>query len=455
MRREHVLTVFLILLICGLLVLPVAGQENKVRPVPKELDEAAVAETHGRDAGKRTRGEDLEIRAYRVADLLIATPSYPYTGQDLPTIRRQDANLGFFGGMGGMGRGGGMFGGMGGGMGGMGMGGMGTGTQGAESPQGGGVGAGGGGTGIGKGGWGPFRGSDDSPLFNSPDGLIEAITMMVDPESWADVGGEGSLEPFGGLLLVRQTPENHEKIDELLETIRSEGTTAQTVVVEARWLLLDADQRDELLHGEEAAKPDGRSPLTVDPAACERLSREMPGYRGRITCFSGQTVHLVSGTRRSVVTGAIPVVGSGIGYQPQTATPNVGVLLQVTPSLLPGMDAAILDVQSTVTGWEEPERVQVVGSNFPATQKLDPASQELVNEPGAASLTVDRVTIPAQELAATLRVPLDEPVLVGGLTLGPDEMEPSEPNEGNRKQLYLVVRVSAAEEERSDQSHGS
>jgi len=305
------------------------------------------------------------------------------------------------------------------------------------------------------GGRSPFRRTQwgsRSPLFNSPNDLIEAITVIIGPESWSDVGGPGSLTFFGGLLLVSQTPENHEKIDELLETIREEGATAQTVVVEARWLLLDDAGLDELLgkdNGQDTPEPRAKSPLTVDAAACDRLSRERPGHRGRIACFSGQTVHLVSGSRRNVVIGAIPVVGSGIGYQPQTATPNAGVLLEVTPSLLPGTDVAILDIQSTVTGWVEPEPIPVVGSSFPSTQKLDPASQELAYEPGgAASLTLDRVNIPAQQLATALRVPLGKPVLVGGLTQEPTEAEPAESEEagaGSRQQLYLVVEVSAAE----------
>jgi len=291
----------------------------------------------------------------------------------------------------------------------------------------------------------PFGQLKDSPLFNSPDSLIQAITKIVAPETWEQAGGAASVAAFGGLLLISQTPQNHEKIDDLLKTIRSEGATAQTVVVEASWLLLDANQLRELL-GQDAAKPGGRSPLTIDPAAYDRLSREVPGYCGRITCFSGQTVHLVSGNRRSVVMGAIPVVGSGIGYQPIMSIPNAGVVLQVTPSLLPGNDAAILDVRSTVTGWVEPEPIPFAGSDSPATERLDPASQELVREPGGAStVTLDRLDFPAQQLATTLRVPLDRPVVVGGLTHDPTETAPPDQKGADRKVLYLVVQVSAVE----------
>ena len=43
---------------------------------------------------------------------------------------------------------------------------------------------------------------------------------------------------------------------------------------------------------------------------------------------------------------------------------------------------------------------------------------------------------------------------IGGLTLDPAEIESAEPGEANHRQLYLVVRVGAAEEERSDRPDG-
>jgi hypothetical protein len=408
MKRANLLLALLLPGICWLPLHPAAGQD----------------------------GDDLELRAYPYADLLIAAPSYPYD-EGLPTVGRQGAmSFGWGGMMGGMGMGG-----M--GMGGMGMGGMQPATSEGSSE------AGEGGTAAGERSRYVFGSVEGSRLFNSPEGLIQAIMKVVAPETWEEVGGAASVAAFGGLLLVNQTPENHEKLDGFFETIRAEGATARTVVVEARWLLLDASGLDELL-GRDAAKPGENGPLTVDPGVCDRLSREVPGYRGRITCFSGQTVHLASGNRLNVVISAIPVAGSGVGYQPVLSVVNAGVLLQVTPSLLPGTDAAILDVQSTVTGPVEPEPIPFVGSDFPAIEKVDPLSRESIREPGgSATVTLDRLDIPTQQLATALRVPLDKPVLVGGLTLDPTETEADQPDR-ERKVLYLVVRLTAAEGQGSD-----
>ncbi|MBP89684.1 MAG: hypothetical protein CMJ64_23745 [Planctomycetaceae bacterium] len=39
----------------------------------------------------------------------------------------------------------------------------------------------------------------------SLDDLVEAITTTISPESWSDVGGEGSVSTIGSSLLISQT----------------------------------------------------------------------------------------------------------------------------------------------------------------------------------------------------------------------------------------------------------
>jgi hypothetical protein len=458
MKRTSLFWLLALLAIGCLAARPASGQESKEKDGAAAVAEEAGAAEHAEDARGREEDEDeydeyeaCEIRAYRVADLLIPALDYPYGG-GLPTLGPQGSQSLLFGGMGSDGRMGA------GGWGSMGMGGSGVGggmfQVRADDPTGGSRGGMGGVGGMAMGGsresGGQPGGSFESrpPLFRNVEDLIETIKTIVDPDSWDDVGGPGSITYFGGLLLIRQLPENHEEIDDLLETIRSQGGTAQTAIVDAHWLLLDSAELAQLVPPNPSL-PRGTSRLTVDPAALDKLAGQVPGYRGRLTCFSGQTVHLASGSRRALVTSAIPVVGSGVGYQPVLAVPNVGVVLQVTPSLLPGTEAAILDVQSTVTGWKEPEQLPFVGGDSPPTAKLEgrTGSQTLTQEPGgSASVTIDRADIPTHQLAATLRVPLGEPVLVGGLTLQPTESEPDAAADKERKQLYLIVRVGAAAE---------
>ncbi|NQT13929.1 MAG: hypothetical protein HQ582_14340 [Planctomycetes bacterium] len=450
MRREQWFFGLALLIILAWSGRLAAAEQRAATP---HSDKQAQSQGVKPDRADELESDDIVIRAYPVADIVTPTTDYPYPGNALPTIGRQVTLNSLFqgasrgggsgmrgmGGMGGMGYGGGMFSVQ------QHMGGGGqpqteaqAGGRGSVSPRSGQGGSGGGG-----------------PSPSNVDELIRAIVTLADPESWSDVGGPGDIAYFGGLLLVLQTPATHKIIEEFLEMIRSEGATARTAIVDAHWLLLESAQLTELL-GVDSASHDGRSRLPIDPAALEKLAQEVPGYRGRITCFSGQTVHVASGSRRSVVVGAIPVVGSAPAYQPIMAVPNLGIILEVTPSLLPGADEAILDVYSTVTKWDEPDPPIQIGSRFPAGQQPVGMAGETVETPGGtASVTVDRINIPTQQLATTLRVPLGKPVLVGGLTLDPAKIESAEPGEANHRQLYLVVRVSAAEEERPDPSHGS
>jgi mRNA interferase MazF len=184
---------------------------------------------------------------------------------------------------------------------------------------------------------------------------------------------------------------------DLLETLRATKRAVPTVVVDARWVLLDSE--------------------SLDPVTLEELTGAASGARGRIACTSGQLVHLAAGERRVVATGAVPVVGGGIGYQPEIATANVGIVLEVRPTVAHDRKTAVLDVRNIVTQWRKP------GTPI----KVD----------GDATARVDRVVMPTQQFAATMRVPIGRPVLIGGITLAPTD--------GQSKELYLVIQTSIAQ----------
>ena len=274
------------------------------------------------------------------------------------------------------------------------------------------------------------------------DDTIDLIQSVIAPESWDEVGGPGTCTAYGRLLVVSQTIPIHLEIEAFLEAIRAERLRVPIVAVDARWLLLDSDLLDQLL-GRRKSPPADAARISVDPKTLDLLTRTVPSGRARITCISGQKVYLVAGDRRSVVNGAIPVVGSGIGYQPVVKIPNVGVLLEIRPSIVPATDSAVLDVQGTVTGWRQPDLALHIGTHYPPSRFADPLANETVDLPGGtASVSVDRVNLPTQQFAATTRVPLGKPVLLGGLTLSPTTDAESPQADEERKQLYLVVQTS-------------
>jgi hypothetical protein len=343
----------------------------------------------------------LVLKVYQVVDLLAPSPNYPYRGSELPTTEATPAYRGsnadgFGGGGGSIGKGGGFFqvppernflaq-----------LGASGTGDAGAG--------------GIGIGG---SQSQGPAMLSFDMDDLIDAIIGVVAPDSWEETGGPGTIRSLGSMLLVNQTEEVHRSVEQLLGEIRVQGGAVRTVTVAARWLALDEAQRSQLVEN-------GKGGAVLDREALKNLAADATAYQGQVTCHSGQTVHIVSGTRHSVVIGAIPVVGGqDVGYQPLVAYPNAGVLLQVTPLLLPGGQAASLDVQSSVTFWQDPERLAV--------------------STGEAGLSIDRVRLAANQLATTVRMPVGKPVLVGGLTMVDDAPQ---------KPLYLVIELTVDEGER-------
>ena len=276
------------------------------------------------------------------------------------------------------------------------------------------------------------------------DSLIDWITSTIVPDSWDEVGGPGSIAPVENTsLVVSQTLDIHRQIEALLDELRARQRGVPTVVIDARWLLLDSEGLDRVL----ADGPRGAGRLVADAKMLDHLTRTVPGCRGRVACLSGTLTHLVAGDRRSQVTGAVPVVGSGIGYQPVISIPNVGVLLEVRPVVDRGAKTAVLHLASTVTRWgDQPASVSVGGESPPAEIKEPGNESETAQVPAsAASVRVDRPNIAAQQVASSLRVPLGQPILIGGLTLDPTEKTAGQQAPGERKQLYLFVQTSVVQ----------
>lgn len=386
-----------------------------------------AAQTQKRPAAA---GQEFIVRVYDVSELLAARPDYPYRGAILPTTEVQEPKPaetpgGMLGGMGGIGGGG------------MGGGGMGGGFFQVADP---------GAEGTSESAVRSFYphpgiaaaagvGSPAQSSFSIED-LKYAIIESTQAE-WEETQGRGgTITALGTMLIVRQAPAVHEQIEEILKALQAGGGATATLTVEAWWLPLTPEEVGQLAPAENGEEP-GKA--GIDRAALKELAGQVRGYRGRISCFSGQTVHVVSGSRRTVVTGAIPTVGMGVAaYTPSVAYPNVGVLLQVRPLRLSESGAAILDVTSTVTGWEDAGEPLRIGATFL------PGEKEGVRIAGGqAETAIDRVNMPTQHLATTVRVPLGAPVLVGGMSAPSLHSSQAGEGENSGRQLYLIVEVRA------------
>jgi len=52
------------------------------------------------------------------------------------------------------------------------------------------------------------------------DRLIQVVVTAVDPDSWTDAGGPGSISEFGGLIVISQSARTHKKIERVLDMLR-------------------------------------------------------------------------------------------------------------------------------------------------------------------------------------------------------------------------------------------
>jgi hypothetical protein len=203
--------------------------------------------------------------------------------------------------------------------------------------------------------------------------------------------------------------------------LRRENGTLQVVTTEAMWLSLT---REQLASLEPKVAGANRAGAPIDASALAAIPDESRRYRGQITSFNGQTVYLVSGQIKSTVLGAIPVVGSAIGYQPVVAEPHLGVLLEVTPTALSIDEGVLIDLHSTITNWQKPNGPRAIGTSD-----------------GATLVEIDQINVAAQQFATSLRLPRGKPVLVGGINIPTtDESGREEPSDVG---LYLVVTVHA------------
>jgi hypothetical protein len=73
---------------------------------------------------------------------------------------------------------------------------------------------------MGFGGGGRERKEPVSEQDQKTDDLIALVTTIVDPQSWDDMGGPGSIDAYNGLVVVAQTAKTHKKVERLFDMLR-------------------------------------------------------------------------------------------------------------------------------------------------------------------------------------------------------------------------------------------
>lgn len=398
-----------------------------------ESGQAASQRVAQLGSSRNTRGEPvLIVRVYDLSDLFSIAPAYSAAiGHELglpsrslfPEVQGPQAG----GNSGASGMGGGM-----GGMGGMGM----FAVASTQTQAGNGRGA---------------AGQHETPdvaasAKTSMQSLINAITTTINPDSWEDLSGPGSIARIGTSLIIRNDASVHEQIDALFTLLRQKWRTQRTVSIAAWWLPLSNVQLQKLLPG--AGKgPTGVEGIEaygiVDEAAWKQLlaadaegERKGPGaVRAVITCYNGQTVSTIAGAEEGIVNEIEPIVVRGnndepegrVAYRPNLTPIHEGSSLQITPLVNSSGKFVMLDVHSRVTVREPAAPVRRQG-----------LPDEDQHGPAAVAGALDRPRLLTQRLATTLRTPVDRVLLVGGMTFS------SRP-QANDSTLYLFLRTTVQE----------
>ncbi|MCX5670923.1 MAG: hypothetical protein NTU94_06335, partial [Planctomycetota bacterium] len=190
-------------------------------------------------------------------------------------------------------------------------------------------------------GFGDLFGISSSGLStNGTNELIDIIKRIVNntfnPKvaAWADEGGPGAIECLTAQnavsLIVTQTPEGQEKVEELLDGLRAQCVDGGPVVtVSAQWVEVDEGKARQLI---------GRDPKRLVPMEIMAADIEKAGakvvYRGSTTCFDRQTVFVSSGKLKVYLGDVTPVCTEAtIGLSPIMRYLLVGAMLEVRPQL--------------------------------------------------------------------------------------------------------------------------
>lgn len=275
--------------------------------------------------------------------------------------------------------------------------------------------------------------------------LINAITTTIDPDSWEELSGPGSIARIGTSLIIRNDASVHEQVDALFTLLRHKWGTLRTISINAWWLPLTEQQLAKLLPGNGKGQTgvEGIEAFGVVDAAVwqQFLNAEVPAdgkgpgaLRAAITCYNGQTVNTTAGVEDGIVNDIEPILTRGsdkqpeghVAYRPLMTAIREGTSLQVAPLVSSSGKFVMLDVHSSVTTREA----------APAGRRQ--AARDDDHGPAAVVGALDRPRLLTQRLATTLRAPVERVMLVGGMTV-------SAKPQGNEPTLYLFLKATVQE----------
>lgn len=172
----------------------------------------------------------------------------------------------------------------------------------------------------------------------SAEAIAQLIIQSVEPQSWKANGGSGEIVVIGDRMLVRTSADNKELVDDFLSAFQTQQ--GKRICITADWLLLSAADYLALVRAMSDQEEKYIELMDELIHTAFRLS-------GEVVAYNGQTVHLISGTRRQSIEQVKTIVSAEAkSFQPDPLYfRNDGFALQVTPRLRDG-NVVQVDVHS-------------------------------------------------------------------------------------------------------------
>ncbi len=244
--------------------------------------------------------------------------------------------------------------------------------------------------------------------------LIKLITKTVEPRSWSDKGGSGTIDyhPLTMSLVINQTPAVQERILDMLNSLRR--LQNQQVALEVRFISVDETVADRLsaeFTGKEAIKLVSASdtPLRLailDAAEQSRLLEVVQGDRRtcvmqlpKPTVFSGQSWVWESVEKKTFLTGVdcrLMSNGSQI-FQPIMEDIPVGTRMTARPVISADRRSVdvYLDVHMNKLDDPEADMIPITLPHGPEKDGEQTPATQLVQRPRISTFGLDNTfTIP-------------------------------------------------------------
>lgn len=224
--------------------------------------------------------------------------------------------------------------------------------------------------------------------------LMDTIRTSVLPASWAGQGGQATMKyfPLGMSLVIRQTPEVHERIGALLAELRRAQDVE--VSVEVRLLYLDEAGMERLPPlGDENdiyILTDRQVRQLLEAAQGERKVHIM--QTPKLTVFNGQRIGAQVTQEQSFLTGVnVTKVNEQVVFTPKNETIETGLKYAVRPVVSADRRSIELSFNLSLTNLDGPVPLIPVQIPVPNTNGNPSVFQIFYQQPKLATTKVERL----------------------------------------------------------------